>query len=398
MSLTAVSCAATIPAGTELPVRLLTDVGSRSKVGSPVEGVVIAGPAAGAVVRGVVAEAERKSKPEGRAVLRLQFRQLEANSAVAPIEGKISAVDNARETVDDDGLILGLRPLRARPNKIEDVLLLAAHAHPVVLATMESTKLVLSRAMRPEIEYRAGVEMRLALARAVEFNPPRRTEIAALPDSAELRAVVDAQPLRTMAARPPDPSDVTNLVFVSEEKVLRVAFSAAGWSSADSTTVRTAAETFLAVADRHSYRHAPVSVLLLDGAKPDLVFQKQNDTFAKRHHVRIWRRPESWAGRAVWVGAATHDIGIVFSREAREFTHKVEPNVDLERNKVADDLCFAGGVSARGLVPRPLAPRSFANATGDALATDGAVAVLVMEAAEQTSPGRTKAGRSKKEK
>ncbi len=357
-------------------------------MGSPVEAVVIAGPAAGAVVRGVVADAQRKSKPEGRAVLQLQFRELATSVAVVPIEAKISAVDNARETVGDDGVIFGLRPLRARPSKIEDVLILAAHAHPVVLATMEATRLVLSRAVRPEIEYRAGVEMRLVLARAVEFAPSRRTEIAALPDSAQLRAIVDAQPLRTMAAHPPDPSDITNLLFVGEEEVLRAAFSAAGWTPADPTTFRTGVETFLAVADRHSYRQAPVSVLLLEGAKPDLVFQKQNNTFAMRHHVRVWRRPESWTGRAVWVGAATHDIGIVFSREAREFTHRVESNVDLERNKVADDLCFAGGVSARGLVPRPLAPRAFGNATGDSLSTDGALAALIMETPERLAGKR----------
>jgi hypothetical protein len=299
--LAAVSCALTIPAGTELPVRLRAEVGSRSHAGSLVEAVVIAGPAAGAVVRGVVADAHRKSKPQGRAVLQLQFRELAMSAAVVPIEARVSAVDNARETVGDDGVIFGLRPLRARPSKIEDVLILAAHAHPVVLATMEASRLVLSRALRPEIEYPAGVEMRLVLARAVEVNPPRRTEIAALPDSAELRAIVDAQPLRTMAARPPDPSDITNLVFVGEEQVLNAAFSAAGWTPADSTTFGTAMETFLAVAERHSYRHAPVSVLLLEGAKPDLVFQKQEQ------HVRhaAPRANLAPAGELDWQGGFT---------------------------------------------------------------------------------------------
>lgn len=370
--LAAAAGAATLPAGASIPVRLQTAVGSKSRVGTPVEAVVIAGPAAGAVVRGVVEEAKKKSKDQGRAVLQLRFSEL----AGVPVSAQVSSIDNARETVEGDGVIYGLRPMRRRPNKVEDVLILAAHAHPIALATLETAKLVLAHELRPEIEFRPGVEMRLTLARVVGFTPPARAKIASLPPG--LGALVEAQPLRTRAARPPDPSDMTNLMFVGEEGAVRAAFQQAGWTTADATTIRTATETFLAVADRHSFRHAPVSLLLLDGAKPDLVFQKQNDTFAMRHHIRIWRRPQTWTGRPVWLAAATHDIGIVFSRTAHEFSHKVEGDIDVERTKVADDLCFTGSVRARGLVPRPLAPRTFTNATGDHLRTDGAVAVLIL--------------------
>ncbi len=47
-------------------------------------------------------------------------------------------------------------------------------------------------------------------------------------------------------------------------------------------------------------------------------------------------------GRPVWAASATHDIGIKFARAERTFTHRVEADIDLERQKIVDDLRFAG--------------------------------------------------------
>src|SRR5207253_5703095 len=99
-------------------------------------------------------------------------------------------------------------------------------------------------------------------------------------------------------------------------------------------------ETVRAVAEMRGYNEAPVSILLLDGRPPDLVFQKQHNTFAARHHLRIWRRPDTFQGKPVWVCAATHDTAIDFSPENRTFTHKIDPEIDKERAKVVNDLLF----------------------------------------------------------
>lgn len=381
-----------LPAGTVLSIRLSTEVSSRSHPGSAVEAVVVVPVVldgretvpAGTTVRGVVVDARRKAQPDGRALLELRFNEISAGGTAVPIEARVAAIDNAREAVDAEGVIHGLKPMRARPGKVEDVLILAAHAHPVVLATMEAVKLILSRTLRPEIDYRSGVDLTAMLAAPAELPAPLASDRAPadpLPVTEDLAALVNAQPLFTEAANG-QTSDMTNLLFAAEEDRLHAAFLAAGWLPAKATTLRTEAATFFAVAERHAYREGPVSVLLLDGSKPDLVFQKQNNTFAKRHHIRIWRRPQTSLGLPVWVGAATHDIGIVFSREARTFTHRVEPDVDLERSKVTNDLSFTGLVAATALVPRPAAPTAFANATGDNLRTDGAMSVLVLSRAE----------------
>jgi hypothetical protein len=49
---------------------------------------------------------------------------------------------------------------------------------------------------------------------------------------------------------------------------------------------------------------------MIDGRQPDLVFQKSLDTFAKRHHVRIWKLASTYDGREVWVCSSTHDIAV----------------------------------------------------------------------------------------
>ena len=135
-------------------------------------------------------------------------------------------------------------------------------------------------------------------------------------------------------------------------------------------------ETFRAIVEGRGYKEGPVSTLLLEGRPPDMVFQKTNDTFAARHHLRIWHRPDSFDGKEVWVCAATHDIGIDYSQRDNTFIHRTDPEIDRERAKVVNDLLFTGKVQALALVERPEAPVTGQNATGDEFKTDGRMAVL----------------------
>jgi len=130
------------------------------------------------------------------------------------------------------------------------------------------------------------------------------------------------------------------------------------------------------MAENRGYKEAPVSVLTLSGRPPDLVFEKQNDTFNARHHLRVWREAGSFQGRDVWVCSATHDTGISFSEQDRTFIHKIDSNIDRERAKVMNDLIFTGLVRGLSLVDRPSVPAGLSNATGDKLTTDGRMVVI----------------------
>ena len=66
---------------------------------------------------------------------------------------------------------------------------------------------------------------------------------------------------------------------------------------------------------------------------------------AQRHHLRLWKAPFRVEGRELWVGAATHDTG--FDRDQRNgaVTHKIDPEIDLEREYVAHSLEDTGLVA-----------------------------------------------------
>jgi hypothetical protein len=75
---------------------------------------------------------------------------------------------------------------------------------------------------------------------------------------------------------------------------------------------------------------------------------------------------------------ATHDTGISFSAENRTFIHRIDSSIDREREKVANDLIYAGHVASMLMADRLNIPRNAQNATGDNLSTDGKIAVLLL--------------------
>lgn len=76
------------------------------------------------------------------------------------------------------------------------------------------------------------------------------------------------------------------------------------------------------------------------------------------------------------MASATHDIGIGVGRKGTQWYHLIDPEIDKERQKVADDLLFTGVATGYTLDDRPDAPRRAGNATGDELRTDGRMMVL----------------------
>jgi hypothetical protein len=182
-------------------------------------------------------------------------------------------------------------------------------------------------------------------------------------------------PIQTVAQSPPKPSDVTNLMFIGTAEQVQGAFQAAGWFAAAARGRSSEFETARAMIESRGYSEAPMSVLYLDGRPPDMTFEKQNNTFNKRHHIRIWLQSQQFEGKPVWMAAATHDISITFSRESKSFTHGIDPDIDRERSKVVNDLLFTGQLKGYTLADRSV-PKGLSNATGDKLTTDGKLAVV----------------------
>jgi hypothetical protein len=167
-------------------------------------------------------------------------------------------------------------------------------------------------------------------------------------------------------------------MFIGSRQQLIAAFQEAGWFEADSLSMGSAMKSMQATFRGTGYTQAPVSLLMIDGRPPDLVFQKSLDTFAKRHHIRIWKQPETYQGRDVWVGSATHDIAISSARKATKWSHRIDPHIDREREWIETDLLFAGTATSYALVDRPHVPKKAANSTGDDIVTDGQISIVAL--------------------
>jgi hypothetical protein len=105
-------------------------------------------------------------------------------------------------------------------------------------------------------------------------------------------------------------------------------------------------------------------------------WQKGLNDVSKRHHIRLWKQPGDWQGQELWIGAATRDVDFGFLRPSRPFTHRIAPDVDQERDKVAYDLAFTGCTNSLEWVVRTDVPRVTENGTGDLMTTDARLAVL----------------------
>jgi hypothetical protein len=375
--------AATIRAGTDLHVRLETKISSASsKPGDPVtavlivpvlEGTSVVMPP-GAKLTGEIVAAKNPSKPEDRGLLELAFRRL----GDTPISARVIEVDNARETVDEAGRIVGILASETLAARMEQGVRKVSERDAALGAVLGIAKEAVVGKAEGVIDYAPGVEMTVRLTAPVKWaaavEPPQLTPVR---DPDALEQLVRSLPFRTYAESPRAPSDITSLLFTATEQQLTEAFEAAGWHTAHAMSHESILETFRAIAELRGYKEAPVSVLTLGGRPPDFVFQKSNNTFAKRHHMRIWRTDQSWADKPVWVAAATHDVAIEFSQEAATFIHRIDPRIDRERAKIVSDLLLTGRVRSLALVDRPQVPRRTSNATGDDMITDGKMAVVV---------------------
>lgn len=373
----------TIPAGTDLHVRLRAPLAaSTAKANQHVDAVltvpVVMGDQviipAGTLLGGSVRELKAPAKPEDRATVRLVFDKISSTK----LDARLVGIDNARETIDEKGAITGILASETLSARIDQGINKVTQRYPGLGEVLNAIKSGFVKEANTDISYEAGTDMTLRLEKPLHWTAaaPQGKGVAAIEPAGALVSMVTRQPFRTLAERPPSPSDLTNLMFLGTAEQLQKAFHEAGWSAAAALNGESKLETLRAVIEMRGYKEAPVSILMLEDEPPDFVFQKQTNTFAQRHHLRIWRRPGSFQGRPIWVCAATHDISIDFSPESRTFIHRIDPNIDAERAKVVNDLLFTGRVTGLALVERSEVPTRTQNATGDNLVTDGRMAVL----------------------
>ncbi len=381
-------CLATEPTSdSRLELRLQQEVNSYSSaVGDPVQAVLIAPYtvsglpriAPGARVMGEITEVRRVGVGFVRetATLTFRFSKVELPDGTwVNIHAQLLAIDNARETVDKNGRIRGIRSTNTPGFRAAGLLTTLAAVDPIALAFSTAAFASVLRFSEPEIRLKAGTEFIVKLLDGPVWEPlpPQLLGLAKPMPSAFLERI----PYRTQTPGRRQESDLTNLLLAGSPEAIERAFLAAGWQVPEALTSATAYRTFRALAGNQEYSGAPMSTLLLDGQSPVQSWSKALNTFAKRHHLRLYATNQRWQDKPVFTAAATQDVAINFSRGRGLFTHLIDENIDRERNKVVHDLLFTGCVEAAEQMPRPWVPAEAFNATGQELVTDRAIAVLV---------------------
>jgi hypothetical protein len=175
------------------------------------------------------------------------------------------------------------------------------------------------------------------------------------------------------------PGDPLNIALVGSRDQVVSAMQAAGWLPGAAlgfdSSVRIAVDT---VIDRPD-PNAPLSNLYLYGRKEDLAFEKPvGHSPRERHHVRFWLSKQTDGGLPVWIGGATHDIGVELSRTTGQVTHHISPDVDAERDLILADLNKSNRILSVRWVDEFHKIRQGHNGGGDPWQTDGRLPVAIL--------------------
>ena len=330
-----------LPSGSRIQLRLTSSVSSaNARVGDAVGAVVtvdvpLAGGVLprGTVVRGAVRQVAPFSWAAPQALLWIEFQELLApGGRTIPIATRLVAVDNARDTVDATGKILGIAPPREAPTSAEDSVSLAAVAPE--LYDLERVAFRIRELERPEIRL-----SRWHRHHRRDGDGHSRRSCWRCTGRAESRQVIDRagawrNPTRTAAGRPPRPADVVNFAFTgSDEDIVRSVRSrgmdvgcshsacapmlapclplprtvATPWGRCRSRRSRGGRPIVSSRTDEHLRSTAPRTHLAAGRAA------SRRSGMDRERDARCWRQ--------------------VRDGRNRTFTHRVETDIDIERQK-----------------------------------------------------------------
>lgn len=175
------------------------------------------------------------------------------------------------------------------------------------------------------------------------------------------------------------PGDPLNVALIGTEEEIQQMMLAAKWLPADPITLESSLRIAAGTVLRRSYETAPVSNLYLWGRKQDLAFQQPvGGDPQRRHHVRFWRSETlDEDGRPMWVGAATFDTAVGLSYTTGQITHHIDADLDVERDKLIDDLQQTPFLTGVYWLDGFQEEREGRNGGGDPYYTDGRAAVGV---------------------
>jgi len=175
--------------------------------------------------------------------------------------------------------------------------------------------------------------------------------------------------------------DMVNFLVLGSETAMRRLFTSAGWVKVDADVRDTVLHGIIGSLSKESYLTMPMSQLYLFGRPQDYGWAHAEpiSVVRSRNHLRIWKALFQVNGETLWVGAATHDIGFERDQRNNGITHKIDPDIDLERDYVEKTLASTGLVTeiSHFLPDNPM--KEAKTATGGTFHSNGQVLILELD-------------------
>ena len=184
--------------------------------------------------------------------------------------------------------------------------------------------------------------------------------------------------------------DAVNFFIIGPEDKVKEAYRNAGWVLVDRTPKDAVLHGLLSTLSKQAYVEMPMSELMMFGRVQDFGYAHAEplQVVKTRHHLRLWKSPYEIAGQPLWVGAATHDIGFERDQRNNGVTHKIDPEIDGERDYLGQTLNETGLVAKLDYITPPDPLREERTATGGSFKTDGRILVMLLAVDESPRAGR----------
>ena len=216
-------------------------------------------------------------------------------------------------------------------------------------------------------------------------------EIAGLPPAREnvsgLGEMLKMLPSRVTNAEGRE-GDMLNLIFQAKEEDLQEAFEHAGWVKVEKSKRLI---FWHLLWQRKHYTKLPMDRLYVFGRAQDYSYALPDplSIVARRHHLRIWKTGHAVDGVPLWVAAATHDVSIHLVKHKFRLFHRIDPNVDAERDFIAGNLSETKRLTREEYVNSPQPVSGAQTATGQAYYSDSRMLLLELHQGPDSLPAAT---------
>jgi LssY C-terminus len=203
----------------------------------------------------------------------------------------------------------------------------------------------------------------------------------------ELSEMIDFLPPRVLNGEGRE-GDMLNLIFLAGEDELQGVFARAGWLKVEQSPPKI---FWHLLWQRTHYTKLPMDKLYVFGRAQDYSYALPDpqSVVARRHHLRIWKTNHDVDGVPLWVAAATHDVAIDFVKSKFRLLHRIDPNVDAEREFIAGNLAETRELSREEYVHGTNPVFAAQTATGQPYYSDSRLLLLEFNRGAITTAAKT---------